>query len=106
MGIVFKISLVYTDKPVRVVIQKYHCLAKYIFVYFRNLEIQVEALAFISGDLYVHVEAFASLPPPSYAPDGARECDVTEALSVITFTIRRPRMKFIRVRSIYEWDLI
>ena len=68
MGIVFKISLVYTDKPVRVVIQKYHCLAKYIFLYFRNLEIQVEALASISGDLYVHVEAFASLPPPSYAP--------------------------------------
>ena len=39
-----------------------------LFFYFRNIEIQVEALASISGDLYVHVEAFASLPPPSYAP--------------------------------------
>ena len=39
-----------------------------MFFYFRNLEIQVEALASISGDLYVHVEAFASLPLPSYAP--------------------------------------
>ena len=44
--------------------------AKYMFAfYFRNLEMQVEALASVSGDLNVHVEAFASLPPPSYAPD-------------------------------------
>ena len=41
----------------------------FYFCYFRNFEIQVEALASISGDLYVHVEAFASLPPSSYAPD-------------------------------------
>ena len=44
--------------------------AKYIFFFnFRNLEIHVETLASISGDLYVHVEAFAFLPPPSYAPE-------------------------------------
>ena len=41
----------------------------FVVLFFTNLEIQVEALASISGDLYVQVEAFASLPPPSYAPD-------------------------------------
>ena len=40
----------------------------FVVLFFTNLEIQVEALASISGDLYVQVEAFASLPPPSYAP--------------------------------------
>ena len=46
----------------------------FFLIYFRNLEIQVETLASISGDLYVHVEAFASLPPPSYAPAWFTEC--------------------------------
>ena len=60
MGIVFKISLVYTDKPVRMVIQKYHCLAKHFFFI---LEILKYKLRHLLPFLVICIFTLGHLPP-------------------------------------------
>ena len=73
-----------------------------LFFYFRNIEIQVEALASISGDLYVHVEAFASLPPPSYAPAGSPTVNGGQVCHLWLYSVLIPLVCHVHLHQ-YSW---